>query len=76
MDRAGAEAAQKFLTSIDAAGLALYIDPTARAATALKAAGMPTTLLIDQSGREIGRLSGAAEWDSADAKRLVASLSK
>ncbi len=71
VDRAGADAAQKFLTSAKATDLALYIDPTARGATALKAAGMPTTLLLDREGREIGRLTGAAEWDSADAKRLI-----
>ena len=32
---------------------------------------MPTTLLLDRQGREIGRLTGAAEWDSPDAKRLI-----
>ncbi len=74
VDRAGAEAAQKFLTSSKSTDLALYIDPTARVGTALKAAGMPTTLLIDRQGREIGRLTGAAEWDSADAKRLIRSF--
>lgn len=71
VDRAGADAAKKFLDSIDAKELALYVDATARGATALQAAGMPTTLLIDRQGREIGRLTGAAEWDSEDAKRLV-----
>ncbi len=71
VDRAGRDAIAKFLGSIDAASLALYIDPTARAGTALKAAGMPTTLLIDAQGREIGRLTGAAEWDSEDARRLI-----
>jgi thiol-disulfide isomerase/thioredoxin len=76
VDRAGADAAQKFLTSIKATDLALYIDPTARAGTALKAAGMPTTLLIDRQGREIGRLTGAAEWDSSDAKRLIRAFLK
>lgn len=74
VDRAGTEAIQKFLTTSKSTDLALYIDPTARAGTALKAAGMPTTLLIDRQGREIGRLTGAAEWDSADAKRLIRSF--
>ena len=73
VDRAGAEAAGKFLRSVAADDLALYIDPTARSGTALKAAGMPTTILIDAQGREIGRLTGAAEWDSPEAKRLIAS---
>lgn len=71
VDRAGVDAARKFLGSIDASALALYVDSTARSGTALKAVGMPTTLLIDRQGREIGRLTGPAEWDSEDAKRLV-----
>jgi hypothetical protein len=27
--------------------------------------GLPTTLVIDAEGRLIGRVEGAAEWDSA-----------
>lgn len=73
VDRAGAQAASKFLGSIDAAALALYVDSTARTATELKVIGMPTTLLIDRQGREIGRLTGPAEWDTEEAKRLVRS---
>jgi hypothetical protein len=26
--------------------------------------GVPTTLLLDRNGREIGRYTGPAEWDS------------
>ena len=71
VDRAGTEAAAKFLAQVDVKSLALYVDGTARAGTALKAVGLPTTILIDRRGREIGRLTGPAEWDSADAKRLI-----
>ena len=71
VDRAGAQAAAKFLGSIEAKELALYVDATARSGTSLRAVGMPTTLLIDDQGREIGRLTGPAEWDSDEAKRLV-----
>ena len=73
VDRAGTEAAAKFLAQVDVKSLGLYIDGTARAGTSLKAVGLPTTILIDRQGREIGRLTGPAEWDSADAKRLVRS---
>lgn len=71
VDRAGADAARKFLESIDARHLALYVDATARSGTALRAVGMPTTILVDTEGREIGRLTGPAEWDSPEAQRLV-----
>ena len=32
---------------------------------------MPTTLLLDREGREIGRLVGPADWDSPDALALI-----
>ena len=71
VDRTGLEAARKFLDGINVKSLKLYADPTTRSGSALKAIGMPTTILIDAEGREIGRLPGPAEWDSAEAKRLV-----
>lgn len=71
VDRVGADGARKFLEQTGAAALRLYVDATARAGTELRAAGMPTTILIDRQGREIGRLTGPAEWDSEDAKRLI-----
>ncbi len=71
VDRQGIDTARKFLDSIKIENLKLYIDPTARAASTLRAVGMPTTILIDKEGREIGRLVGPAEWHSPDAKRLV-----
>ncbi|WP_295557352.1 TlpA disulfide reductase family protein [uncultured Hyphomicrobium sp.] len=71
VDRTGLEAARKFLDGINVKSLALYADPTTRSGSALRAVGMPTTILIDPEGREIGRLPGPAEWDSEAAKHLV-----
>ncbi|WP_072395941.1 TlpA disulfide reductase family protein [Hyphomicrobium sp. CS1GBMeth3] len=71
VDRTGPDAARKFLDSIGVKQLALYSDTTTRTGSQLKAIGMPTTILIDAEGREIGRLPGPAEWDSEDAKRLI-----
>ncbi len=71
VDRAGLEGAGKFLEETKVASLKLYADPTAKSGTALRALGMPTTILIDKDGREIGRLAGPAEWDGAEAKKLV-----
>ena len=71
LDRQGASAARKFLNDVKAQNLKLYVDPTAKQGTALNLVGMPTTILIDKEGRELGRLAGPAEWDSEDAKKLV-----
>jgi thiol-disulfide isomerase/thioredoxin len=60
--------------------LAYYADPNAKVFQDLKqvgkAYGMPTTLLIDPSGCEIGTLAGPAEWASEDAIRLVTAALK
>ena len=55
--------------------LAYYADPAARTFQDLKsvgrAFGMPTTLLIDPNGCEIGTIAGPAEWASDDAIKLI-----
>lgn len=71
LDRGGVDVARKFLDQIGIKALKLYADPSTRASTVLNAVGMPTTILIDRQGRELGRLVGPAEWDSVDAQRLV-----
>jgi thiol-disulfide isomerase/thioredoxin len=76
VDRTGVPGARKFLDEAKLTKLALYADGTARMAATLRAAGLPATLLLDREGREIGRLLGPAEWDSEDAKRVIASALK
>ena len=71
VDRAGPEAARKFLDEIGVTSLKLYSDTTTRSGSALRAVGMPTTILIDAEGREIGRLPGPYEWDAPEAKALI-----
>ena len=55
--------------------LSYYADPVAKTFQDLKAVGrafgMPTTLLIDPQGCEIGTVAGPAEWASDDAIKLI-----
>ncbi len=71
LDRGGYEASRKFLDELKANDVHLYADPTAKQGMALKLIGMPTTILINKDGMEIGRLAGSAKWDSDDAKKLI-----
>jgi thiol-disulfide isomerase/thioredoxin len=64
IDRGGAEAVRKFYADIGIRNLAVNLDAKGEAPFKLGAVGVPTTLLIDREGREIGRLVGAAEWDA------------
>ena len=43
--------------------LAVTLDAKGEAPFKLGTVGVPTTLLINREGQEIGRLIGAAEWD-------------
>ena len=74
VDRAGVAASAKFLESINVTSLKLYADPTARLNGVLKVFAMPSSILIDAQGREVGRLLGEADWNSDDAKKLIKSV--
>lgn len=71
IDRNGFEAITKFYSDVGVKKLAMYLDGSAEAASTLGAVGLPTTLLIDRDGRELGRLVGPAEWDSPDMIALI-----
>jgi thiol-disulfide isomerase/thioredoxin len=70
-DRSGRSKVETFLGQIGARHLASYLDTTMKSGRSWGAYGLPTSLLIDRQGREIGRLVGIAEWDQADALRLI-----
>jgi thiol-disulfide isomerase/thioredoxin len=70
-DRAGRAKVEGFLGQIGAAKLAPYLDTSMKSGRAWGTIGLPTSILIDRQGREIGRLIGAAEWDRAEALRLI-----
>jgi thiol-disulfide isomerase/thioredoxin len=64
-----------FLKDVGATHLGYYADASAKSFQELKsigrAFGMPTTLLIDPHGCEIGTIAGPADWASEDALKLI-----
>ena len=66
LDRSGANVVRKFYGEIGVRNLPIYLDPGGKAARTLGMVGVPTSVLIDRIGREIGRLIGPAEWDSPE----------
>ena len=71
IDAEGAPIVERFYKELGIDALAIYVDPGLAAPSALKTPGLPTTLLIDAQGRELGRHAGPAEWDSAEVLRVV-----
>ena len=71
IDRAGPKVVREFYAELGVKNLSLYVDPSMKTMRALSTVGLPTTLLLDRQGREVGRLVGPAEWDSPEAVALV-----
>lgn len=65
-DRGGSEVVKRFFGKIQIGNLPGFIDVRSRVLRAFGVVGLPTTILIDHGGMEIGRVVGAAEWDTAD----------
>lgn len=74
IDRGGADVVRKFYSEVGIQHLALRLDAAGEALFKLGAVGLPTTLLIDRQGQEIGRLIGPAEWDSPEMLAFLKSI--
>jgi len=57
----------RFLREVGAEDLPVVLDPGQDMARAMDVTGLPTTVLLDPRGREIGRLVGDADWAGEEA---------
>ena len=71
IDQGGSFVVREFYDEVGIKALRIYIDHNAEASTAIGVNGIPATLLIDRTGRELGRKIGPAEWDSQEIVKLI-----
>jgi thiol-disulfide isomerase/thioredoxin len=75
IDTTRLERPKAFLNEVGVKALPYYSDPKAdvfyRLKQAGKVVGLPTTILVDRTGCEIGTLAGPALWDSPDGLALI-----
>lgn len=76
IDHQGRNVVAKFYREVGIKALGLYVDQSGKAAGMLEVVGLPTTLLIDRNGHEIGRKVGPAQWDSPEVVRLIQRYTK
>jgi thiol-disulfide isomerase/thioredoxin len=75
IDTRDPEKPKNFLKDANLTKLAYFNDQKAKVFQDLKAVGralgMPTSVLVDAQGCEIGTIAGPAEWASDDAQKLI-----
>jgi thiol-disulfide isomerase/thioredoxin len=71
-DRQGIKKSAPFYRRAGITHLDLYNDTRGSLLDAFQGRSLPMTVLIDREGRIIGRMEGAANWDSTEAKALIA----
>jgi thiol-disulfide isomerase/thioredoxin len=65
-DLNGLKSVPKFYKSYNLFDLPVLVDRKAKLMRSFSADGLPLTVLINKSGQEVGRVVGAAEWDTIE----------
>jgi thiol-disulfide isomerase/thioredoxin len=75
-DRGGGKIVNPFVAKLELGKLKIYLDPKSDVGRAFGVRGLPTSIVIDAEGRVVGRVEGAAEWDSAKMLGVIEPLLK
>ncbi len=70
IDKEGPRVVKKYLEE-RSINLPTYSDPRMRLGISLRAPGVPYAILINQEGREIGRIQGETNWKAPEAGALI-----
>jgi len=70
-DKTGRKVVDPFFDKNNLTALPRYTDTESAVGRALHVRGLPTTLLLDRDGNEIGRFEGGANWSGSDAEALI-----
>lgn len=71
IDAEGLAAVRKFYAEIKIEHLGIFLDPSGSVMQVLNLEGVPTSVLIDPNGKQIGRETGAVVWDSPSVVRFL-----
>jgi thiol-disulfide isomerase/thioredoxin len=73
-DRGGADRVSAWYQQHDISALPVLLDPKGAMARAFAAKGIPTTVIINKSGKVVARLEGSADWSAAEVPAVIEKL--
>ena len=65
---------EKFMAEAGVTRLTILRDPKTELARAMGIMGLPVTVILNPEGQEVARMMGEAEWDSENARAVLAAL--
>lgn len=74
VDRGGLDIVSKFFAEIGVNRLSKYTDTSGQVLRSVNAVGLPTTLIVDRAGNEVGRVVGPVEWDAPEVVKLLRTI--
>jgi len=74
LDRAELGDVSDFLSELDVPGVEWFVDQSRQSGEDSSVIVLPTTLFVDVQGRELGRVVGSPDWESAEAVSLIKEL--
>ncbi len=75
-DRGGRAQVEPFYQRTGLRNLGIWLDPRGATGRALEIRVLPTTLIIDRRGLEVGRLTGEAAWDQPEVVATIRRLTR
>ena len=72
--RNAVEGIERFYTEAGVKSLPILRDVKMDLSRAMSVLGLPVTVILNPEGQEVARLIGDADWDSANAKAVLAAL--
>lgn len=64
-------AIDKFYAEAGIVNLPILLDPKSGLARGMGVVGLPVTVVLDREGREVARMIGEADWNTAEAHRIL-----
>jgi thiol-disulfide isomerase/thioredoxin len=70
-DQAGGPVARRAFRKLGIGNLDIYLDRSNRASRSFGVTTIPTSIIFDREGREVGKIEQATDWSSDEAVELI-----
>lgn len=74
LDRLDSEVIAEFLSSLEVENMDWFVDPSRTSGKSAGVVVLPTSVIVDAEGQELGRIVGSVDWESAEVREVLDGL--